>query len=206
MCESHYSKWRKYGDPLAGYSKRACSLDGLCEVQGCIKPACARGHCMRHYQALMKHGDALAARPKRADHTGCIRHDSYVVRTIDGQPFLEHVLVAEKAMGCSLPPWAVVHHVDEDPSNNNPSNLVVCPDQAYHMLIHRRMRALASCGNANWRKCCLCKQYDEPSNLRFAGISKVFHLACDAKRAREKRAAMHAQERERRAPPLMAVA
>lgn len=54
---------------------------------------------------------------------------------------MEHILVAEKALGKKLPVDAVVHHMNKDPADNfTPFNLIVCPDQAYHMLIHRRMR------------------------------------------------------------------
>lgn len=48
--------------------------------------------------------------------------------------------VVERALGHRLPLGAVVHHWDENPGNNNPANLLVCPNQAYHMIIHGRMR------------------------------------------------------------------
>lgn len=77
----------------------------------------------------------------------------------------EHILVAEKALGKPLPSGAIPHHIDKNRSNNITSNLVLCQDIAYHLLLHRRERALKACGHANWRKCTLCKQYDDPSNL-----------------------------------------
>ena len=77
----------------------------------------------------------------------------------------EHVLIAERAFGGPLPPGAQVHHVDGNPSNNRNDNLVICPDQIYHGLLHVRARALDACGNANWRKCTYCKKWDDPQNL-----------------------------------------
>lgn len=159
-----------------------------CSALGCSRAAVARGWCGKHYQAWKVHGDPLGSRPKRPDFAGCRRKDSYVIHQIDKVPKLAHVLVAERALGRSLPAGAVVHHVDEDPSNNAPSNLVICPDQSYHMLLHCRMRALAGCGHADWRKCGICKTYDAPENLAFRAAGKVYHRACDAERARQYRA------------------
>ncbi len=85
----------------------------------------------------------------------------------------EHVLIAEKALGHSLPPNAIVHHYPQNPSNQ----LVICPDMAYHMLLHIRQRAFNACGHTNWRKCKICKQYDEPSNL-FIRPYAVYHRTC----------------------------
>lgn len=52
----------------------------------------------------------------------------------------EYVLIAEKALGKYLPPAAVIHHVNGDPTDNRKNNLVICQDHAYHALIHARMR------------------------------------------------------------------
>lgn len=71
----------------------------------------------------------------------------------------EHILIAEKALGRILPPKVAVHHVDENPYNNTPGNLVVCQDQAYHLLLHRRMRIVRAGGNPNRQSICgQCRQ------------------------------------------------
>lgn len=79
-----------------------------------------------------------------------------------GRAIAKHIAVAEKALGKRLPKGAIVHHWDEDGLNNEPSNLLVCPDEAYHKLIHRRMRAYDACGHADWQKCSYCGEYDNP--------------------------------------------
>src|SRR4051794_8338717 len=68
----------------------------------------------------------------------------------------EYVVIAERAIGKPLPKGAEVHHVDGDDHNNDPANLVVCQDRAYHFLLERRQRALQACGHADWRICNYC--------------------------------------------------
>ena len=80
---------------------------------------------------------------------------------------LEHVIIAERILGKALPKGVQVHHVDSNGLNNAHSNLVICPDQSYHSLLHARTEAITACGNPNWRKCCHCKSWDDPANLAF---------------------------------------
>jgi len=101
---------------------------------------------------------------------------------------LEHVLVASRALGKPLPKGAAVHHVNGDGHDNRPENLVVCPDNAYHRTLHRRMEALAASGHADWRKCGLCKHYDAPENLYIDPSGKnVKHRACAAQDFRKRK-------------------
>jgi len=74
---------------------------------------------------------------------------------------LSHVLAASKALGKPVPPNAVVHH-----HTHTPEQLVICENQGYHQLLHRRTRALRACGHADWLKCSYCKVYDDPSHLK----------------------------------------
>ena len=84
----------------------------------------------------------------------------------DGLYVPEHVAIAETVLGKLLPKGSEVHHVDEDRQRNVNSNLVICQDRAYHMLLHQRTDALKACGNANFRKCQFCKEYGDPVKMR----------------------------------------
>ena len=78
-----------------------------------------------------------------------------------------HVHVVESAIPGVYKPdkGHCIHHVDNNPRNNTPRNLVLCESQEYHLLLHVRTRALKACGNANWRMCSYCKQYDAIEKL-----------------------------------------
>jgi len=97
----------------------------------------------------------------------------------------EHILIAERALGKPLPDGVVVHHHDRDGKNNGDGNLVICPDQAYHLLIHARMRALEQSGNANWKRCVWCKKYDDPALMSVRNIAardnpEHYHAECNS--------------------------
>jgi len=90
----------------------------------------------------------------------------------------EHIVLCENVLGKSLPEKAVIHHANEIKDDNILSNLVICPDEAYHQLLHKRIRAFAACGDYDKRKCQYCKQYDNQSNLVMRGNSSTFHHSC----------------------------
>lgn len=70
----------------------------------------------------------------------------------------QHTYLAEKALGHRLPPRAVVHHVDGDRDAKNP-RLVICEDDGYHNLLHKRLRIQRAGGNPWTDKICTgCKQ------------------------------------------------
>ena len=68
----------------------------------------------------------------------------------------EHVVIAERALGKSLPIGAVVHHIDDDGRNNAMNNLVLCENHGYHALLHHRRTAYRATRDANARQCPYC--------------------------------------------------
>lgn len=102
----------------------------------------------------------------RAKGAGNITSRGYIRRGHGGKRKFEHVRVAEHALGKTLPAKAVVHHVNGNGLDNRPSNLVICPNQEYHRLLHTREDALDACGNPDWRKCWICGSYSPVSELR----------------------------------------
>jgi hypothetical protein len=156
-----------------------------CTVPGCTRPHKGHGFCIRHYELNRRNGSPTAMlRPNYG--SGFVRNGyKYVV--VDGRERPEHVVIAEAAIGRSLPPGSVVHHADGTKENRF-GNLVVCPSRAYHNLLHQRIDALNACGDPSWRKCVFCKQYDAPENLVFRSPpsqpngSAPRHLACERTR------------------------
>lgn len=148
-----------------------------CSITNCIKPVLARGWCSKHYQRWLNRGDPNTARPKRPDGAGSIIH-GYLVLQVDKRKAFEHVLIAERALGRKLPRGAQVHHADGNPANNSKSNLVICPDQHYHRLLHVRDRALIAGGNPDYRKCVYCKQHDAQTNLQKHSENQFAHRLC----------------------------
>ena len=66
----------------------------------------------------------------------------YVMIKVNGELVYEHRVLAEKALGKKLPPEAIVHHTGNPDDNHGAFKLVICPNQDYHLLLHRRMKEL----------------------------------------------------------------
>jgi hypothetical protein len=62
--------------------------------------------------------------------------------------------------------------------------LVVCEDNAYHRLLHVRADAYRATGQATWRQCVRCHEWDDPCAMRVnqrrsgGGVSYA-HRGCD---------------------------
>jgi HNH endonuclease len=87
---------------------------GWCDQSG------PKNRFWRGGRTVDKHGYVLVYRP---DHPFANSHGQ--VR--------EHRLVAEQMLGRYLEPTEVVHHKDDDPSNNDPDNLMVYESNSQHL-------------------------------------------------------------------------
>ncbi len=154
-----------------------------CSVDGCDRPFSGNGYCGMHNARMSRYGRLHLIR--RENGTGNINAAGYVDTHINGRRQYEHIIVAETALGKPLPEGAVVHHANEIKSDNRPENLVVCPDEGYHRLIHSRMRAFAESGNPDWKRCWICKTWDDQKNLNAHKTNtQWWHKDCYKKYAR----------------------
>jgi hypothetical protein len=155
-------------------------MQKTCSVEGCEKPKKPESRmCAMHCGRLYRYGRLHLIR--RENGTGNINQSGYIDHHTDGRRVYAHVLVAERALGKTIPKGACVHHVNEIKGDNSPSNLVICPNEAYHRLLHRRAKALDACGHADWKMCPYCGEY---SHLELM-TSRGAHPSCARKAARE---------------------
>ncbi len=141
-CQKHYERWYRNGDPGSLFIITPEQKAGVkCKVEGCTKYSELTGMCLVHYYRMNQFGRTHNIRNSAGE--GSISSDGYKLVTINGRRVREHIYLAEKALGKSLPPGAIVHHMNGDKLDNyTPFNLIVCPNQAYHMFLHVQMRRL----------------------------------------------------------------
>lgn len=121
-----------------------CSAEG-CTNRAIISHKIERNphkYCHKHLEHWRRNGHIIVGRHQRFEG----RHknmDGYIkVYTPAGYQY-EHIILAEKALGRKLPKNARVHHMNEiRDDNHTPLNLVICPNEGYHQLLHKRMREL----------------------------------------------------------------
>lgn len=190
-CLKHY-KWARRNKIIQMAPKPV--YPDLCAVEGCGKKQEKRGYCDKHYRRIQRKGTLELERQPSGSHykTG----EGYFMQRHNGKARLVHVLIAEKALGKPLPEGAEVHHVNRIRDDNRNENLVICPDRAYHMLLHYRQKALDACGNPNWMPCRHCREYDDPSNgtvtrVNMRGRSKTvavfYHKECASAYQRDRK-------------------
>lgn len=121
-----------------------------CPAPGCERPGIKQykagtnphEYCVVHKKRWQNHGHINPTRQP----DGQWRHkdeNGYVKIKVDGRAKYEHIHLAEKALGKKLPKGAVVHHMNENRSDNfTYFNLVVCPSKGYHAHLHQRMKQL----------------------------------------------------------------
>ena len=94
---------------------------------------------------------------------------------------LEHIVVAERVLNRPIAFPEEIHHKDGNGQNNDPDNLVVCPNRSYHKWLHTIDRAIKATGDSSMRKCCHCQQWDNVENLYVRKGSGSEHIVCKKK-------------------------
>lgn len=158
----------------------------MCKVAGCSSQPKSRGLCSRHYERFRLGKPLVQEQETRLRGSGGINSNGYVYYK-DVKEY-EHRMVAAVALGRTLKSTEFVHHIDENPANNVPNNLVIC-SPAYHKLLHRRTRAFEACGHYDWLTCYICKEYSSPNAAGFSVSNTkeglAWHKSCAAKRQYE---------------------
>lgn len=130
----HYKRWRANGD--VNIVKRIYRGAKTCSIRGCELKPIAKGLCTNHYALNRRNGTPVRTKI----FAGQYIKDGYryvKVGTRHYEP--EHRLVMERLLGRKLKPSEQVHHIDENPLNNSPSNLQVVT-RSEHLKIHAKDR------------------------------------------------------------------
>jgi hypothetical protein len=131
LCSKHYKRQWRHDDPLKTkyiYKEykliNKCRL--VCAADNCNLPARWNGYCNACAARIARHGTTDKFNSRGFGRTVVRKYN-------DG-----HRKKAENALGRKLPPKAAVHH-----HVGTPDTLVICPNHAYHMHLHMRMRRIA---------------------------------------------------------------
>jgi len=176
----------KRNDIPYGYCQCGCGKKTLLAKKTDKRHDCTKGKHLRFINGHNRstwNGGITYSKAGRCEvyspnHRKVSSHHKYVFR---------YRLIGEKVLGKKLPPSAVIHHVDGVVDNDITSNLVLCENDTYHKLLHRRTRAYKACGHTKWLKCCFCQTYDDPKNLYVHKEKSGFHRNCRNEYNKEKR-------------------
>ena len=127
-CLKHYKAWKRT-QPKDKTKK--CSVCDNLVGNG------SRGMCVKHYQQFRRNGDSLAFECRKYEPYG---NGKKYYKDEDGQ--WTHRRVAEKKLGRKLEKGEVVHHINLNKLDNNPSNLIILSNSA-HLSLHRQLESIA---------------------------------------------------------------
>lgn len=138
FCAIHYARVKRRGTTdLPKYTQAKCLREG-CNIVTTSRT----GFCITHYKQnhYLKAVGRDVITERISQERWINSQTCYVMVKKDGKLTYEHIVLAEQALGKPLPIGAIVHHTGAKDDNHGYCKLIVCPDQAYHFLIHRRMR------------------------------------------------------------------
>lgn len=154
MCATHYKRFLAHGDPLKTL-KRRYSPGETCAIQNCNRKPVGHGLCMAHWQRR-RNGSPLpdSAAISKSTNKGGRQNPNWKGGVIsdghgrvliyapghphpnwNGTHVYRYRLVVEEQLKRFLCPPEVVHHLNEQPSDDRLENLQVMT-QAEHAKIH----------------------------------------------------------------------
>lgn len=81
LCDKHYQRWAKHGDPTKLAPRRPAHLPTTCTINGCTSRYHSKGLCVKHWGRWKKYGDPnapvternLKGRYPHCTYEGCAR-------------------------------------------------------------------------------------------------------------------------------------
>lgn len=133
-CHSHYTRWRKSGDPEQVHPTRGVPMTrARCKEPDCDRQSHARGWCKRHYfRWYRSEGCKLDLTPELLpDGVEYVREtDGYVMVMARNHPManskgyaIKHRLLMFEHIGRTLVDGENVHHINGDRADNRLENL-----------------------------------------------------------------------------------
>jgi len=96
----------------------------------------------------------------------------YKAKKVNGKTKQVHRLVMEKHLGRGLTKDEIVHHIDNDKSNNELENLMLFPTKSAHTRFHLKRGDLTLLHGLNKKRlingkleCCLCHKFKIPKEF-----------------------------------------
>ena len=129
-CPTHYTRFRKYGDPLGGPGSGRKVEYEFCTIEGCGKKHTAQGMCQMHYKRMALYGNPHTVHEPKRSNKKTVNSNGYVLiyepenptSTVNGFG-LEHRLVMAEHLGRPLERHEQVHHKNGVRHDNRIENL-----------------------------------------------------------------------------------
>lgn len=145
LCRKHLVRWLNgkadYAALAPKYPERIIYHGQLCKIDGCKNAAATNMVCGAHQQRVFRYNDPHFVMPNEDFRAACREASSPKIAAAKPTSYAkyfgrhEHRVVAEKMLGRPLIRGEIVHHIDGDRRNNEPSNLEVMT-QSEHARIH----------------------------------------------------------------------